>query len=278
MEYQDYQVIDVEMKLLYHDATFNCRGPISPLDVADLAKSIDRHGLQVPITIQPACDVQNGLPPGYEFRVIAGHRRHKACEVLKKSTVRAMLRRGLTEAQARILNLSENFDRKDLNVLQEARALEALERAGVPRDTVAREIGKSSSWVQVRYYLLRMPDEIQQEAAAGLLNQYQIKQLYSLESVEAQFEAVRQIKNAKIKGEKPADVGNRKKQKTDVKKERKRREMFDMMELLAKTLGYGLHTRTLAWACGEVATNELFADVSRAAEAAGKKFIPPMEF
>ena len=47
-----------------------------------------------------------------------------------------MIRRGLTEAQARILNLSENFDRKDLDILQEAHALAALEKAGVARDTV----------------------------------------------------------------------------------------------------------------------------------------------
>lgn len=278
MEYQDYQVVDVAMNLLYHDDTFNCRGPIAPLDVADLAKSIERHGLQVPITIQPKIDVTNGLPPGFDFRVIAGHRRHKACQVLRKDAVRAMVRRGLTEAQARILNLSENFDRRDLNILQEAKALEALEKAGVARDTVAREIGKSSSWVQVRYYLLRMPEEIRQEAAAGLLNQYQIKQLYSLESVEAQFAAVRKIKEQKVKGEKVQDVGNRKKVKTDVKKERKRREMFDMMELLAKSIGYGLHTRTLAWASGEIATNDLFADVAREAETQGKRFIPPLEF
>jgi ParB-like partition proteins len=280
----DYQVYNLPMSELFHDDSFNCRGPISPLDVADLAKSINEHGLQFPITTQPVADVQDVAlrarleAQGLKYRIIAGHRRHKAVVVLGRKTIPAMIRKGLTEAQARILNLSENFDRKDLDIVQEAHALAALEKAGVPRDTVAKAIGKSSSWVQVRYYILRLPEEIQQEARAGLLNQYQIKQIYSLESVDKQFEAVRKIKDAKQRGEKPADVAERKKKPSSTKSERKRTEMFDMMELLAKTLGYGLHTRVLAWATGEICTAELFTDVQAAATAAGKTFVPPSEF
>jgi len=279
-----YLVIDALMAELYHDDTFNCRGPIAPMDVADLAKSVDKNGLQFPITIQPVEDVANEVlraelvALAIKWRIIAGHRRHKACKVLGWTTVPAMIRRGLTEAQARILNLSENFDRKDLNIMQEAHALQALEASGVPRDTVAREIGKSSSWVQVRYYLLRMPEEIQQEAAAGLLNQYQIKQLYSLESPQAMFDAVKKIKEAKAKGEKPADVGQRKAKATDTKKERKRSEIFDMMWIIQTAIGNGRDTRALGWASGEITTAELFTDVARIAGEQGKRFLPPLEF
>lgn len=273
-----YKVVSIPMKDLWHDESFNCRGPISPLDVADLAKSIDEHGLQFPITVQPRADVTVPMPEGKLWRIIAGHRRHKAVSVLGKPTIPCMIRKGLTEAQARILNLSENFDRKDLDIVQEAHALAALEKAGVARDTVAKAIGKSSSWVQVRYYILRLPEEIQHEARAGILNQYQIKQLYSLETVEAQFEAVRKIKEAKQKGEKTPDIGERKKQSTSVKKERKRTEIFDMMELIAKSVGYGLPTRALAWASGEICTAELFDDIAVAATEAGKTFVRPTEF
>lgn len=280
-----YQVVEMPMTVIYHDDSFNCRGPIAPMDVHDLVVSIDKHGLQFPITVQPIEDVQDTterarlIAAGYTHRIIAGHRRHKAVSVLNKTSIPAMIRKGLTEAQARILNLSENFDRKDLNIMQEAKALEALERAGVPRDTVAREIGKSSSWVQVRYYLLRMPVEVQQEAAAGLLNQYQIKQLYSLiDTPDLMFEAVKKIKEAKQKGEKVEDVGKRKAKSTDIKKERKRSEIFDMMEVIAKSIGNGRDTRALAWASGEISTAELFSDIARISKEQGKHFLPPMEF
>jgi ParB-like chromosome segregation protein Spo0J len=178
-------------------------------------------------------------------------------------TLPCMVKRGLSETQARILNLGENLKRENLNILQEARAIEHLRLAGIPRDHVAQELGMSSGWVQTRYYLLALPEDIQQQAAAGLINQAQIKQLYSLrDNKEKQYEAVRAIKEARAKGEKLGSVGARQKQKTDVKKERKRQEMFDMIDILAKTkLGYGIHTRVLAWGAGQISSEEFFTDV-----------------
>ncbi len=279
-----YAVLDIPMSILYHDDTFNCRGVIAPMDVATLAKAIDTNGLQFPITVQPVCDIE-GAPlrdeltkQKIEYRIIAGHRRHKACTCLGWKSIPCMIRRGLSEAQARVLNLSENFDREDLNIVQEAEALKHLELAGIPRDDVATMINKSSGWVQVRYYLLRMPKPIQEEAAAGFLNQYQIKKLYSMETEEEMFDAVKKIKDAKAKGEKPPEVGGRKKKSTTVKKERKRGEMSDMQDIIRGALGNGRDTRALAWAAGEISTAELFADIAREAEAMGKHFVAPIEF
>lgn len=274
-----YEVKDLSPKEIYSDDDFNCRGPIAPMDVADLAKSIRDKGLQFPISVQPAADVKGGLPAGYNYRIVAGHRRFKACCILEMKTVPSMIKVGLSEANARLLNLSENLDRKELNILQEARAIEALHNAGIPRDDVARQLGKSSSWVQVRYYLLRMPNEIQEEAAAGMINQFQIKQLYSLASDEARFEAVKKIKDAKMKGEVvPQKLAPRKATSIDVKRRRDRDEMFDMIEIIGKAVGYGLQTRALAWASGEISSKELFDDIKIEADKLGNDFFPPLEF
>jgi len=270
----EYNVKAIPVEEIYSDDEFNCRGSISPLDVADLARSIQADGLQSPITVQPASDVKTYIPPKFKYRIVAGHRRFKACKVLSLKSIPAFVRPGLNEVRARILNLSENFQRKDLNILQEANALRHLQEVGLPRDSVARELGMSSSWVQVRYNLLTLPVEIQQEAAAGILNQYQIKQLYSLDTEEQMFEAVRKIKEAKVKGEKVDNVGKRKKQSIGTKKVRLRPEIFDMMELLAKEVGYGLHTRVLAWASGEITTADVFNDVKEM----NPGFTPPIEF
>lgn len=273
-----YTVNTLQMADIYSDDEFNCRGSIAPIDVADLAKSIQSNGLQFPISVQPASDVSGVLPAGKRYRIVAGHRRFKACLVLGMKEIPAFVREGLTEVAARILNLSENFDRKDLNLLQEAKALDALHKAGLPRDTVARELNKSSGWVQVRYNLLSLPEEIQQEAAAGILNQYQIKQLYTLDTPEEMFDAVRKLKEAKVRGEKVEHIGKRKKNSTSSKKSRTRPELFDMMELMAKSVGYGLHTRVIAWATGEITTDEMFDDIAAAADEAGKEFLRPREF
>jgi hypothetical protein len=51
--------------------------------------------------------------------------------------------------------------------------------------------------------------------------------------------------------------------------------MFDMIEILAQTtLGYGIHTRVLAWAAGEISSAEFFCDIKKA----DPTFFPPPEF
>lgn len=275
---QEYETIRLETSKIYSDDTFNCRGQISPVSVADLASSIKEKGLQFPIAVQPAGDVKTQMPPGFDYRIIAGHRRFKACKILGWETVPAMVKTGLSEVDARILNLSENLNRMDLNILQEALALKHLQEAGLPRDIVAKALNKSSGWVQVRFNLLTLPPEIQQEAAAGILNQFQIKSIYSLDTAEEQYAAVRKIKEAKIRGEKPDPVGKKKVKTATIAKERKKHEMVEMSELMAKSIGYGIHTRALAWASGHISSADLFRDIQKMCEAKGKIFIPPLEF
>lgn len=273
-----YQTIMIPLNEVFSDNDFNCRGPIAPIDVAELAQDIQLNGLQFPITVQPAEDVEKPIP--CPWRIIAGHRRYKAFEVLERdnedfSQVPAMIRRGLSEIQARVLNLGENIKRKDLNILQEARAIEKLYEAGVPRDHVAKLLTKSSGWVQNRYALLALPEDIQEECANGMINQQQIKQLYSLRHDPLkQYEAVRLIKEAKARGQTIKHVGKRKAQPTDTKKARHRNECFDMIEHVVSAIGYGPTTRALAWASGEITTDELFETLKENNE----KWLPPSQF
>lgn len=281
----EYVVTRIPLNKIYADEAFNCRGVIGALDVSDLVSSIKERGLDAPIVLQPRSDVKN-LADGFDFRIISGHRRFLAYNVLNRTeptnekfqTIPAFVRPGLTEIAARVMNLSENLDRKELNILQESFAIKGLYEAGVPRDHVAGMLKKSSGWVQARFYLLSLPVEIQQDAAAGFITQLQIKQLYSLPTVEEQYAAVRRIKEAKMKGEKVEHAGRKKRAPVTAKKERKPSEIFEMMEIVAKTLGYSLTTRFGAWATGSITTGEFFDDVRKAAEAAGKKFYPPAEF
>ena len=284
---------------IYSDDNFNCRGVIATIDVSELARDIRKHGLQMPITVQPGADVDGGLPDGKTHRIVAGHRRFKANSVLEAgwekgdpnpngipvsenpySTITCIVKTGLDEIRARVLNLGENLQREDLNIMQEAKAISHLHELGLPRDHVAEELGKSSGWVQTRYYALEMPEDIQQEIAAGTINQLQIKKLYSLRAnVDDQYEAVRLIKQAKAKGQKPPHIGKSKPKPTDVKRERKRPEITKMITFVGKHCKYGITTRALAWAAGEISTDEFFVDLAEAIEAEGKR-VPffPKEF
>ena len=279
----EYTVQDIELSRIWSDNDFNCRGTIIPMDVVDLVKDIDRNGLQFPIAIQPIGDVtpckdvtDQEVPESIDFRIVAGHRRYHAFRVLKKDTIPAMIKIGLSEVQARLLNLGENLKRQALNILQEALAIKRLRDLGLNRRQVGEELGVSTAWVQVRYNLLDLPQVIQEDAAAGILNQYQIKQIFSLPDENSQFEAVKKIKGARLRGEKGISVGKTPEQDPYKKKRQAKNTVQEMINHMGSSIGHGLHTRTLAWANGEISSAELFFDISQYAKEHGVDYKIPL--
>ena len=255
----NYEVIEIPLSEIYNDSSFNCRGQIMGFDVVDLAKDIDKNGLQFPIAVQPIADTD--CETQHEYRVVAGHRRFVAFRVLERETIPVMVKSGLSELQARLLNLGENLKRADLNILQEANAVSHLRDYGMTQEAISAELGTSRTWVQVRMHLLKLPEAIRQEAAAGLLNQYQIRQIYSLGTREKQFAAVKQIKNARLNGERGVDVGKKAKEDPFKKKRQSKTAVQEMIQHIADSVGFGLHTRALAWSNGEINAAELFYDI-----------------
>ena len=247
-------VHDLLVKDIFCDDNFNCRGRIAPIDVIDLARSIGEIGLQQPILVQPIT-----VHPPQKYRIVAGHRRYAAFRILEKETIQAVIREDLTELQARKINLVENLKRQDLNMLQEANAIRHFKNAYVREDEVARELGMSRGWVQVRYMILTLPPEVQQEVAAGFLNQAQIRELYGL-SQGQQYEAVRRIKTAKLNGEKVGKI-REKKLRPLSKRERSREEIFVMQGQIQDVVGNNFGTRCLAWTAGHISDFDLLRDL-----------------
>lgn len=271
----DYVVRELPVNKIYSDEDFNCRGKILKIDVADLARDIAENGLQFPITVQPGANLN--LPDDYDFRIIAGHRRFAAFIVLEKEAIPCMIRENLNEVQARLLNLSENLKRKELDILQEARAIKKLRDLGLVQEKVAAALGATRSWVQVRFNLLDLPVEIQNEAAAGILNQSQIKQLYSLPTKEDQFEAVKKIKNSLEQGVRGLDVSTKPKDNPFKAKRQAKNVVEEMIILIGQSCGYGLATRALAWANGSISSMDLFLEIKAECEKQGKTFVMPFK-
>jgi len=275
------QITDININDIHMDEDFNCRGQISPMDVVDLAKDIERRGLIQAITVQEYSE-EKQKETGFKYRLLAGYRRTTAHKILTKndpkfSIIPAVIRASMTDAEAYILNLSENIQRKELTILQEARALAKLERLGVTETDCAAELGTSRGWVQIRYMLLRLPVEVQQEVAAGFITQTQIRELYAIYKTagrESTFNAVRAIKDAKIKGRANVSVNPNIKNK-NAKHQRKRGEIQVMLEHMFDAIGSGLHTRCLAWASGEISDNDLFLSIRLHADKIGKIYRMP---
>jgi ParB family chromosome partitioning protein len=269
----DYDVIEIPLSEIYSSDDFNCRGTISFIDVVDLAKSIEKDGLLSPIVVQSASNIN--LPPGYKYRIIAGHRRFIAFRVLKRETIPAMVRNNLSEVQARLLNLGENLKRSALNIMQEATAVRKLRDLGLTQEIIASELQISRGWVQVRFNLLDLPEAIQKEAAAGILNQAQIKQIYSLKDPDQQYAAVKKIKNSQVQGIRGIDVGKKAEEKPFTRKRRSKVQVQEMIDYLGEHVGYGLHTRVLAWANGAISTADLYFDIKDESDKQGKPYTIP---
>jgi ParB family chromosome partitioning protein len=100
-------------------------------DVDELAASIAEHDLLQPVVVR-----RRGRS-GYEM--IGGHRRLEAAKTLGWTEIPAVVRdKTTTDAQAYILTLVENLQRKDLKPKEEAAALEVLMRE---RGWTTRQVG-----------------------------------------------------------------------------------------------------------------------------------------
>lgn len=263
---------------IHADPDFNCRGAIAPIDVVDLAKDIQQHGLLQPVVVSPYND-ERCASTGFKYRLIMGYRRHKAHQINEVTHIQAKIKDIQDDREARILNLSENVKRKDLNIVQEANALRALKDLGATQEDVSRELGMSKGWVQVRFMLLDLPEEIHKEAAADMLTQYQIRELYSLRGdKEALFAAVKKIKTHKLSGSKGAFKPPKKKN-ASTKKQRTKVEIFEMMEHFQNIpgIGNGLWTRTLAWTSGEINDYEMYLSIKEYADLVGVDYEIPEE-
>jgi ParB/RepB/Spo0J family partition protein len=265
-----------QVSKIFADPFFNCRGEIRPIDVVDLAQNISEKGLLAPITIQPKLPT---TPQQYDFVCVCGHRRLKAYQVIGAAEIPAILRTGLSEFEARTMNNVENLKRKDLNVMQEAKCVEPYRRAGWTREEIAHELKVSPGWVQIRLCALDLEPELQEGVAAGLFSQPQIRELHAIKNTDQRFKAAKMIKEAKERHDKKAaNQVQIKPTKATQKRQRKKHEADQIMEILLRLFGGCLATRTIAWLFGEISDIEYHTDIQKYAKAINKEYkIPEFE-
>lgn len=258
MEVQEYPIDKI-----WADDAFNTRAKaVQPIDVIDLAKSIKQHGLQTPIQLRPANVDGLTAPPGYDYVVVAGHRRLMACKINEMKMIPASLVAGKSSFEYRTLNVIENLTRKNLNMLEEALCIKHFVDGGFGREEIAQELSQSPGWVQIRMMILSFPKEIQEAVGDGFFTTESIRELYSLkDKPEEQLLVARKMKERRMAGEKvTASQVLKKPPKVNVKKVRKPAEIRELMDNYRKTMGqYDFTTQALAWAIGEIDNGTLHA-------------------
>lgn len=265
---ENYDVFDIPCDRISYDTSFNCRGAFTLQSVSDLADSIQQIGrLLAPIWVQPATDAE--VPTGFDYRLIAGHRRFQAVKTLLKwPTIPATVLRGLTERQAKLLNFTENLERKDLNPLEEAMAIKNIPWPnGMTVRIVARELKRDTRWVHARLRILSLPEEVQQFVAARRVTLLDLEIVCKKQSPEQQIKAAEAIAASKRgRGRRAVFVGEKL-----TRSFRRRRNKSEIGRMIAKMLDAGisgLAPRVAAWCAGHVSDEELDADISASSGAA----------
>lgn len=128
------------------------RSSLNDEHLRELASSIRQHGLIQPITVRPL----EG-----SFEIVAGHRRFKACKLLRWRVIPAIVR-SLTDKDAFEIQLTENIHRLTMDPVEEAEAFRKyiIDYGWGGVSELARVISKSEQFVSSRIQILRLPEEI----------------------------------------------------------------------------------------------------------------------
>ena len=131
----------------------NDRTTFDPVKLADLAASIQEHGLQNPVTLRTRLDGK--------YEIVAGERRVRAYQINKAVVIPAIVQ-DLTDEQAAAIMLAENVSRADLDPIDEASAYKRrIDDFGWTVPDVARKAGVSTVRVQQRLRLLDLRLDLQ---------------------------------------------------------------------------------------------------------------------
>lgn len=153
-------------------------------DVTDLAASIKANGLLSPLSV---------VPNGERYRVIAGHRRLAACKQAGTGAVPCFVL-DLDPLQQLEAMVTENCQREQLTVLEEADAIQGMLDLGATTASVAHRLGRSGDYVRDRAKAASIDNEVR--AVRDDFSQLTIGQLVAIARYDGQPDRQKELAQA----------------------------------------------------------------------------------
>src|SRR4051812_1945914 len=167
--------------------TYQPRGQFDDARLEDLARSIKSNGVIQPIVVRKVGD---------QFHIIAGERRWRAAQkvgLLKVPVVVREIQEG-NERAVLEMALIENIQREDLNPIEEALAYRRLgDEFQMTQEQIAGAVGKDRATVANFVRILKLPDEIRADVAAGSLSMGHARALLALPTEADQRRIARDV-------------------------------------------------------------------------------------
>jgi len=157
------QVRNISMSEIVPSA-LNPRKTFDQQELEELAQSIKENGLIQPITLR-----KTGNSKEAKYEIVCGERRFRACQIIGEKTIQAVVK-DLNDKQAFACMIIENLQRKNIDPMEEAAALNHLYTDGsMSIGEMAKMLGKSTSFVSGRIQLHNTIPQFVQLMRDGIL-------------------------------------------------------------------------------------------------------------
>jgi ParB family transcriptional regulator, chromosome partitioning protein len=166
---------------------FQPRAHADDARLEELTRSIKSNGIIQPIVVRKLGD---------RFQIIAGERRWRAAMRAGLARVPVVVRDVAPGQERSLLEMAliENIQREDLNPIEEAQAYRRLtDDFQLKQDQIADAVGKDRASVANTLRLLKLPDEVRAEVAAGTLSMGHARALLALPTEDEQRRAARDV-------------------------------------------------------------------------------------
>lgn len=163
---------------------FQPRQEAHKVAIDELSQSIQSQGLIQPIVVRAIGDSR--------YEIIAGERRWHACQQLRMTTVPCLVRE-IDDQAAMTMALIENIQREDLNIMEQANALQKMhDSMQLSHQALADLVGKSRSTISNLLRLNGLSDEVKKLLEEGHLEMGHGRAILVLEPTQ-QGEIARQV-------------------------------------------------------------------------------------
>ena len=146
--------------------------------LADLAASIEEHGIIQPLTVRR-------LSTGY-YQIVAGERRWRAAKLAGRDKVPVVIIEA-DDRKVMELGLIENLQREDLNPVEEAEGyLALLTDFGMTQEELAKRMGKSRPAIANALRLTALPPSVREMLVEGTITAGHGRAVLMVEGEQAQ--------------------------------------------------------------------------------------------
>jgi ParB family transcriptional regulator, chromosome partitioning protein len=177
------QPMEVDTDLLKPNP-YQPRTSIDDAGIEELARSVRANGIIQPIVVRK-------IDGGYE--IVAGERRWRASQRIGLMKVPIVVR-NIPDERMLAAALIENLQREDLNPMEEAHAYRRLaDEFHLTQEQIAEAVGKDRSSIANVVRLLKLPNEVRENVAAGALSMGHARAILGLQDETAQRHLARDV-------------------------------------------------------------------------------------